>query len=273
MITMYKEVIMVKLVIVDLDGTFLDDNKQMSPEFGKVFKALKEKGVQFCATSGRQLASIKEQFNGYEKDMIFIAENGSVVEVDGKIVHVEYLNREITDKILERIKSLKDDKKVIYCTKEYSYIDCLDDEQSRKNAELFLPKHKVVDNFDNIDELPVKFSIYSKDGYDSDFEKLVEEFGDVATVCTSGFEWLDIIPKDSSKGTSIRKIQKMMGITSKETMAFGDQMNDFDMLNSAYYSYAMDNAIDEVKQICRFSAPSNNDYGVVKVLKEFFSID
>ena len=84
---------------------------------------------------------------------------------------------------------------------------------------------------------------------------------------------MDIIPKNSSKGTSIKKIQKMLNITDKETMAFGDQMNDFDMLNSAYYSYAMDNAIDEVKQICRFSAPSNNDYGVVQVLKEFFNID
>ena len=270
---MYWEVLMVKLVIVDLDGTFLDDNKQMSPEFPKVFKALKEKGVQFCAASGRQLASIKEQFKEYQDDMIFIAENGSVIEIDGEIVHVEYLSEDITKKVLERIKTLKEDKKVIYCTKEYSYIDDLSDEQSRRNAELFLPKHKIVENFDNIDELPVKFSVYSKDGYDSDFEKLVDEFGDIATVCTSGFEWLDIIPKNSSKGTSIRKVQKMLGINDKETMAFGDQMNDFDMLNTAYYSYAMDNAIDEVKQICRFTAPSNNEYGVVQVLKEFFNID
>lgn len=264
---------MVKLVIVDLDGTFLDDNKEMSPEFVKVFKVLKEKGIQFCVASGRQLASIKEHFKEYKDDMIFIAENGSVIEIDGKIAHVEYLSADIRNKILERIKSLKEDKKIIYCTKEYSYINDLSDEQSRRNAELFLPKHKLVDNFDTIEELPVKFSIYSKDGYDSDFEKLVDEFGDIATVCTSGFEWLDIIPKNSSKGTSIKKIQKMLEITDKETMAFGDQMNDFDMLNSAYYSYAMDNAIDKVKQICRFSAPSNNDYGVVQVLKEIFNID
>lgn len=264
---------MVKLVIVDLDGTFLDDNKEKSPEFGKVFEALKNKGVQFCAASGRQLASIKEQFKGYEKDMIFIAENGSVIEIDGKIEHVEYLSADIRKKVLERIKTLKEGKKIIYCTKEYSYIDDLSDEQSKRNAKLFLPKYKLVDDFDSIEELPVKFSIYSKSGYDSDFEKLVEEFGDIATVCTSGFEWLDIIPKNSSKGTSIKKVQKLLGITDKETMAFGDQMNDFDMLNSAYYSYAMDNAIDEVKQICRFSAPSNNDYGVVQVLKEFFNIN
>ncbi len=56
-------------------------------------------------------------------------------------------------------------------------------------------------------------------------------------------------------------------------MAFGDQMNDFEMLKSVYYSYAMDNAIDEVKQVARFTAPPNNEYGVIQVLKEFFKID
>lgn len=264
---------MVKLVVVDMDGTFLDDNKKMSPEFPKVFKALKSKGVHFCAASGRQLASLKKEFSGFENEMIFIAENGTVVEIDGKIVSVDYLSKEIRDKVLERIKHLSPDKKVIYCTSEYSYIDDLSDEKARKNAEQFLPKYKIVENFEQVEELPVKFSINSESGYDKDFEELVEEFGDIATVCTSGFEWLDIIPKDVSKGSAIEKVKKELKISSKEIMAFGDQMNDFDMLSSVYYSYAMDNAIDEVKQICRFSAPSNNEYGVVQVLKEFFKID
>ena len=50
-------------------------------------------------------------------------------------------------------------------------------------------------------------------------------------------------------------------------------MNDFEMINQAYYSYAMDNAIDEIKQIARYTAPSNKDFGVVSVLKDVFAID
>ncbi len=65
---------------------------------------------------------------------------------------------------------------------------------------MYLPKHKFVENFESIEELPVKFSINSKNGYDMDFEKIMNEFSDIATVCTSGYEWLDIIPKNSSKG-------------------------------------------------------------------------
>ncbi len=68
-------------------------------------------------------------------------------------------------------------------------------------------------------------------------------------------------------------MQGMLGISPQETMAFGDQMNDFEMINQAYYSYAMDNAIDEIKQIARYTAPSNKDFGVVSVLKDVFAID
>ena len=84
---------------------------------------------------------------------------------------------------------------------------------------------------------------------------------------------MDIVPKGTNKGTAIAKMQAMLGISPKETMAFGDQMNDFEMINQAYHSYAMDNAIDKIKQIARYTAPSNNEFGVVSTLKEVFAID
>lgn len=261
---------MVKLVIVDMDGTFLNDDKKMSPEFDKIFKYLTENNIVFCAASGRQLASLKKEFKGYEKEMVFVAENGSVVELNGEIIKVEKLNAQVTEKILNRLNYLND-KKVVYCGAEYSYISGTD-EDSRRNAEMFLPKHKIVNDFEEIDELPVKISIYSKDGYDQDFQTVIDEFGDLATVCTSGYTWLDIIKKGSNKGNSIEMLQKKLDISKEETMVFGDQMNDFEMMNRAYYSYAMENAVDEIKQISRFSAPSNNEFGVVVVLKEFFGI-
>ena len=262
---------MVKLIAVDMDGTFLNDNKEMSPEFPRVFEELKKKGVTFCAASGRQLASLKKEFEPFVDDMEFVAENGTVVEYGGEIISEELLSEDITKQILDRIKKLKD-KKIVYCTTEYSYINDISDEQSKQNALIYLPMHKVVDKFEDIGQLPVKISIYSENGYDEDFADMIEMFGDVATVCTSGFEWLDIVPKNSNKGSGLAKLQKKLGITDKETMVFGDQMNDFQMLSKAYYSYAMENAVDEVKQIARFMAPSNNEFGVIKVIKEFFDI-
>lgn len=262
---------MVKLISVDMDGTFLNDDKEMSPEFDKVFKALKEKNVKFCAASGRQLASLKTVFDKYKDQMLFVAENGAVMEIDGQPIVNATLTREISDKFLARLKEL-DDMRILYCTSDYSYIDRTDDE-SMENARIYLPKFEIVKDVAHIEELPVKISVHSKNGYYNDFKLLVEEFSDKASICTSGFDWLDIVPKGTNKGTAIAKMQAMLGISPKETMAFGDQMNDFEMINQAYHSYAMDNAIDKIKQIARYTAPSNNEFGVVSTLKEVFAID
>jgi len=262
---------MVKLISVDMDGTFLNDDKEMSPEFDKVFKALKKKNVKFCAASGRQLASLKTVFDKYKDQMLFVAENGAVMEIDGQPIVNATLTREISDKFLARLKEL-DDMRILYCTSDYSYIDRTDDE-SMENARIYLPKFEIVKDVAHIEELPVKISVHSKNGYYNDFKLLVEEFSDEASICTSGFDWLDIVPKGTNKGTAIAKMQAMLGISPKETMAFGDQMNDFEMINQAYHSYAMDNAIDKIKQIARYTAPSNNEFGVVSTLKEVFVID
>ncbi|WP_449036066.1 Cof-type HAD-IIB family hydrolase [Peptostreptococcus stomatis] len=262
---------MVKLISVDMDGTFLNDDKEMSPEFDKVFKALKEKNVKFCAASGRQLASLKTVFDKYKDQMLFVAENGAVMEIDSQPIVNATLTREISDKFLARLKEL-DDMRILYCTSDYSYIDRTDDE-SMENARIYLPKFEIVKDVAHIEELPVKISVHSKNGYYNDFKLLVEEFSDEASICTSGFDWLDIVPKGTNKGTAIAKMQAMLGISPKETMAFGDQMNDFEMINQAYHSYAMDNAIDKIKQIARYTAPSNNEFGVVSTLKEVFAID
>ena len=262
---------MVKLISVDMDGTFLNDDKEMSPEFDKVFKALKEKNVKFCAASGRQLASLKTVFDKYKDQMLFVAENGAVMEIDGQPIVNATLTREISDKFLARLKEL-DDMRILYCTSDYSYIDRTDDE-SMENARIYLPKFEIVKDVAHIEELPVKISVHSKNGYYNDFKLLVEEFSDEASICTSGFDWLDIVPKGTNKGTAIAKMQAMLGISPKETMAFGDQMNDFEMINQAYHSYAMDHAIDKIKQIARYTAPSNNEFGVVSTLKEVFAID
>lgn len=262
---------MVKLISVDIDGTFLNDDKEMSPEFDKVFKALKKKNVKFCAASGRQLASLKTVFDKYKDQMLFVAENGAVMEIDGQPIVNATLTREISDKFLARLKEL-DDMRILYCTSDYSYIDRTDDE-SMENARIYLPKFEIVKDVAHIEELPVKISVHSKNGYYNDFKLLVEEFSDEASICTSGFDWLDIVPKGTNKGTAIAKMQAMLGISPKETMAFGDQMNDFEMINQAYHSYAMDNAIDKIKQIARYTAPSNNEFGVVSTLKEVFAID
>jgi len=79
--------------------------------------------------------------------------------------------------------------------------------------------------------------------------------------------WLDIGRNDIDKGTAIKFLQSDFGLSEAETMAFGNYYNDVSMLQNVYHSYVMENAPDEVKKHGRFIAKSNDENGVIRVIK------
>ena len=62
------------------------------------------------------------------------------------------------------------------------------------------------------------------------------------------------------------------GLTPDECMAFGDYLNDLELLRAVGESYAMDNALPEVKQAARHIAPSNDEDGVLRVIRARFDL-
>jgi hydroxymethylpyrimidine pyrophosphatase-like HAD family hydrolase len=64
-----------------------------------------------------------------------------------------------------------------------------------------------------------------------------------------------------------------MNFTFEQTMSFGDYFNDVEMLKESYYSYAMENAHPGVKELARFSAPSNTEDGVIKAVNAFLDAE
>ena len=76
---------MIRLIATDMDGTFLDDKGQFDMERLKHLLAqFREKGIYFAVASGRGILSLEKLFHEVRDDIIFIAENGSLVEFQGK---------------------------------------------------------------------------------------------------------------------------------------------------------------------------------------------
>ena len=83
---------------------------------------------------------------------------------------------------------------------------------------------------------------------------------------------MDFMNIGVNKGTAIERIQEAYDITYDETMAFGDYLNDYEMMQSCKYSYAMGNAHPKLKEISNYQAKSNDEDGVMEVIKEYFEI-
>ena len=79
---------MIKLIASDIDGTLIKDSTpDLYPEMVQAVRRLKEKGIVFCAASGRQYASLKNVFREVAEDIAYIAENGA---------HIRYLHKDIS---------------------------------------------------------------------------------------------------------------------------------------------------------------------------------
>ena len=78
---------------------------------------------------------------------------------------------------------------------------------------------------------------------------------------------MDVMNLEANKGNGLAKIQEYLNITKEETMAFGDNINDLEMLGNAAYSYAVGDAREEVRQAARFIAPPMTQDGVLQILK------
>ena len=70
----------------------------------------------------------------------------------------------------------------------------------------------------------------------------------------------------------MQQLQQQMGITPDECMAFGDYLNDLELMQSVTHSYAMANAHPDLKAVCHYLAPSNDEDGVVRAIQQALDI-
>ena len=83
---------------------------------------------------------------------------------------------------------------------------------------------------------------------------------------------IEILPKGVSKYNSINELANNLNITNNEIMAFGDGLNDVEMIEKCGIGVAMDNALDEVKEKANYvTRKNNNQLGVINFLEEYLN--
>ena len=263
---------MIKFIATDIDGTLANDKREIHKSVFSTIEYLRSKNIKFCASSGRQYLSLKNTFEGYTDDMVFIAENGAYVVHNGQEIYSNSLEKELWQKIVQSI--INDGfGKPILCCKNYVYVEEKGNDDIIKilGDENFNYKMKFIDSLLNVDDDILKISV-NYNGFDTNeaSKALNEKFGSVVDIAGSGFGWIDITNKGVSKGTAINKVFEKFGIVRNEALAFGDNFNDIEMFKEVHYSYAMKNASDEVKKFANYVTDyDNNECGVVKTIESF----
>ncbi|MGG5460906.1 HAD family hydrolase [Clostridium sp. B9] len=262
---------MIKFIATDMDGTLLNSKKELSPEFYDVFEELKKREILFAAASGRQYYTLLKEFDEIKKDMLFIAENGTFVVYKGKELVVNGLDRELANELI-RIGRTIDNANIVLCGKNSAYVES-SDEQFLSEVRKYYARCEIVDDLEKVDDTILKVTMCDFSGADKNSYKYFEKYKDELQVAIAGDIWLDMTAGGVNKGVAIKEIQELLDIDFKETMVFGDYLNDLEMMQSAYHSYAMENAHDELKKVSRFVTEKNNDEdGVMYQIKEVIGL-
>ncbi|MGL5279074.1 MAG: HAD family hydrolase [Cetobacterium sp.] len=257
---------MIKLVVTDMDGTFLNDKKEFSNEFWKIHSEMENKGIKFVVASGRQYQNLRKNFDKIKNKIVFIAENGSYVVEKEKEIYSRILSKEIIKKYVEIGRKIPTTN-VVLCGKKSAYIESTETEFVTE-VEKYYEERKVVSNLlDFIDDEIIKITYCDLSGTERNVYPHIANEKDCQIV-VSGEIWLDISHLESNKGIALEALQKKLGVGYEETMIFGDYLNDLEMLKKGKYSFAMENAHEEIKRISNFIAKSNNENGVLEELKK-----
>ncbi len=257
---------MIKLVVSDMDGTLLNTEKRLPPDFEQTYKGLQQKGIQFVVASGRPYYFLVPQFENFDHDIVFIGENGSVIVSKDKHKIISHFPQKGIEEIVKQDLSLPYTDMIV-CTPDQPYSNSKN-QSFIKEAKKYYPTLKYLEHPEKITDKVLKFAI--NDIRDGKVDKLEpwRRFQKDFVVEMSGDVWIDIMPQGVNKGSALKILQENWGITKEETMVFGDFHNDIEMLKLAKYNYAMQNAHEDVKRIAKYIAPSNDDNGVMKVIKE-----
>lgn len=260
----------IKLIVCDMDGTLLDENKNLPPHFNKIYKELYRRQIIFAISSGRQMGEVKKYFP--HNDTIYLmAENGGYIQHNHQTLRADYMNKEDVYKIKAYIDSLEgmapmlSGKKAMYAFSQ--------DETFLKNYTAHF-NIKFVDSIEDIEDDIFKITVCDptdpiKDcihGPLSCFKRF--------EVKPSGDCWIDINKKGQSKADSIIFLQNKFHISKEETMVFGDSDNDLAMFKQADYSFAMKNADDFIKKNAHYITLEDNEHdGVMKTIQKMLEED
>lgn len=257
-----------RLVVCDMDGTLLDGEQRIPDDFWAVSERLADRGIALVPASGRQYATLQRMFADEQSVTTFIAENGNLVVRDGEVDVVGSLPQELVLSVAERVRGAGDrDLGLVFCGRRSAYIERTD-AAFVSEAERYYAQLEIADDLTEVDDLPLKLAVYAFDGAESAAQDVLDGIPGTHEVVVSGEHWADIMNPDVNKGVALRELQRALGVTPAQTAAFGDYLNDLEMLEAAELSFAMENAHARVKAGARFSAPSNRAHGVVRVLEQ-----
>jgi hypothetical protein len=263
-----------KMIALDMDGTLLNRNHQLSNRTIASVKMIAEAGLTVLLATGRMTSAVKNHLEKLGTPGLVVSHNGALVKDvrTGQIYHHDTVPKEVVTKVLQLLEGKEtvihfnfDDN--IYLTASNPYSERYSQElqvsltyaSSLKGFEGEPTSILLMDNQEVLKQVLTTVSHH-----------FLGQFDYVMAPWQSNVWRLQFLATNTSKGKGVLQVAKRLGVKPEEIISFGDSYNDMDMLQHTGLGIAMGNAVPELKQVADFVTFSNQEDGVAYVLEALF---
>lgn len=236
----------IKLIALDMDGTLLNSNGEVSAENRAAIKEAKEKGIQIILSTGRSRLSCNEYAKSLQLNSYLVTVNGSEIwGPTGELVQRNKVDAELIQWMWELSKTHSAKFWAIGCEGVWH--------------------NEMPDNLLDINWLKFGFEIDD----DEIRESIKNELSKKGTfeVTNSSLTNLEVNALGINKALGIKAVCDILGISMENVMACGDSLNDIAMIKECGWGVAMGNAQEIIKQTANAVTDDHNEDGVAKAIR------
>jgi Cof subfamily protein (haloacid dehalogenase superfamily) len=260
----------ISLVLSDVDGTLVTEEKILTPRAAAAVRGLHDAGIRFAITSGRPPLGMAMLFDPLELDTPIAGFNGGLfVKRDRTILEQKTLPADVAHQAIDLIRQHGLDAWV-YRGNDWLITKPGAPHVARESWTVkFEPK--VVKDFDGMLDQVAKIVGVSDDreGVARCEADAKAAFGERAAASRSQPYYLDVTNKDANKGAVVAYLSQHLKVPPEEIATLGDQPNDVLMFKRSGLSIAMGNASDQVKAQATVTTDSYNEEGFAKAIERF----
>lgn len=267
-----------RLLVTDMDGTLLDQNKQIPKENFEALQELSEKGIKIVIASGRIFSMLEH----YYKEMPFvsyvISSNGASIDdvKNMKTIKQHVINKDMVLRVQKYCKDMDFECNILARSACYFPDVSIRKYRFDQYNEIALASGlnpMILKNHDSLHELKdevEKILIYEKDAIKLELMKRFIDEHTNLSYTISDHNLLDISVKGVSKGHALEELLEHLKLEANKVIVFGDFENDESMFLKESYNIAMENAVESLKKAADFVTKSNQASGIAYAIKDIF---
>ncbi|MFJ5713474.1 Cof-type HAD-IIB family hydrolase [Neobacillus sp. NPDC093127] len=252
---------MKKIVFFDIDGTLLDHEKSLPASTKKAIELLKENGTFVAIATGRapfMFESLREEL-GIDS---YVSFNGQFVVFENEVVYENPLN-EVELKRLVQYAEIKNHP-IVFMNEKTMKASVQIHPFIEKSLGSLNFSHPEKDNSFYVNRKIYQSLLFCEESED---EKYLADFPDLNFIRWHSYS-VDVLPKGGSKAEGIKKMIERLGFDLKDVYAFGDGLNDLEMLKAVGTGVSMGNGVPEAKQLADLITTDVGNDGIWNGLKE-----